>query len=111
MPAGGFGLVARGEVAEDELVGMGVEGDLGGLCGCAVVGFLGEEGVCLGEGGFVVEAGDALQEFGQLGTVGGVGAVGVGAHGVGGCGEPVVGDEGAVGWVGPVHACFDVVDL
>lgn len=105
-----FGFVARGEVTDDELPGMGIEGNLCGLSGCAVVGFLGEESMLLGEGGFVVEAGDALKQFGQLGTVGGVGAVGVGAHGVGRCGESVVGDEGAV-FVDPVHACLDVVDL
>ena len=97
-------------MTEKELVGMGGEGDLGGLGGCGVVGLLGKEGVFGGEGGFVVETGDVLQQVCQGGTIGGVGAVGVGADGVGWCGETVVGDEGAV-FGGPIHACLDVVDL
>lgn len=97
-------------MAEDEAVDLCVEGDLGGLGGGAVEGLLGEEGVLVGEGGFVVEAGDAADELDELGVVGGVGAVGVGADGVGGGGQPFVRDKGAVG-ESPVHACLDVVNL
>lgn len=97
-------------MSEDELTDLGIAGNLGGLCGGAVEGLLGKQGVLLGEGGFVVEAGDAADEVGELWTVGGVGAVGIGTDGVGWCGEPFVGDDGAVGEC-PVDACFDVVDL
>lgn len=72
-----FGLVAGGEVAEDETLDLCVEGDLGGLGGGAVEGLLGEEGVFLGEGGFVVEAGDAADEVNELGTVSGICAISI----------------------------------
>lgn len=97
-------------MAEDEAVDLCVEGDLGGLGGGAVEGLLGEEGVFLGEGGFVVEAGDAADEVNELGTVSGICAIGVGTDRIGRGGEAVVGDDGAVG-ESPVHACLDVVNL
>lgn len=97
-------------MAEDEAVDLCVEGDLGGLGGGAVEGLLGEEGVLLGEGGFVVEAGDAADEVNELGTVSGICAISIRTDRVGWRGEPFVGDEGAVGEC-PVDACFDVVDL
>lgn len=105
-----FGLVAGGEVAEDEAVDLCVEGDLGGLGGGAVEGLLGEEGVLVGEGGFVVEAGDAADEVNELGTVSGICAISIRTDRVGGGGESVVGDECAVS-ESPVHACLDVVNL
>lgn len=80
-----FGLVAGGEVAEDESVDLCVEGDLCGLGGGAVEGLLGEEGVLVGEGGFVVEAGDAADEVNELGTVSGICAISIRTDRVGGC--------------------------
>ena len=97
-------------MAEDEAVDLCVEGDLGGLGGGAVEGLLGEEGVLVGEGGFVVEAGDAADEVNELGTVSGICAISVGADRVGGGGESVVGDDGTIS-ESPVHACLDVVNL
>ena len=97
-------------MAEDEAVDLCVESDLGGLGGGAVEGLLGEEGVLVGEGGFVVEAGDAADEVNELGTVGGICAISIRTDGVGGGGESVVGDDGTIS-EGPVHACLDVVNL
>ncbi len=105
-----FGLVAGGEVAEDEAVDLCVEGDLGGLGGGAVEGLLGEEGVLVGEGGFVVEAGDAADEVNELGTVSGICAISIRTDGVGGGGESVVRNKGTIS-ESPVHACLDVVNL
>ena len=62
------------------------------------------------EGGLVVQAGDVLEEWHQLGTEAGVGAVGVGARRCCRGGQQVVGDDGAVRAC-PVESCFDVVDL
>ena len=95
---------------EDETTDLGIEGNLSSLRGSAVEGLLGEEGVLGGKGGFVIEAGDATKKFGELGTVGGVRTVRIGTDRVGGCGEPLVGNEVAVR-SGPVHPCLDVVDL
>jgi hypothetical protein len=64
----------------------------------------------LGKGGFMVKAGDAVDEFSELRTVGGVGAVSIGTDRVGGCGESFVGNKSTV-FCGPVHTCFDIVDL
>ena len=73
-------------MAEDEAVDLCVEGDLGGLGGGAVEGLLGEEGVFLGEGGFVVEAGDAADELDELGTVSGISAISIRTDRVRRCG-------------------------
>ncbi len=70
---------------------------------------LGEEDIVLGVGGFVVEEVGAPNPFGELGNGHGVGAVCVGADGVGGCGEALVGNGGAVG-EGPSLSGFDLVD-
>lgn len=97
-------------MAEDELADSCLEGDLCGFGGGAVEGLPGEKGMFGGEGGFVVEAGDAADKSGEFWTIDGVGAVGVGTDGVGWCGEACVGNDGAVVG-GPVHSCLDVVDL
>lgn len=89
---------------------MGCLSDLCGLCGGAVVGLLGEEGVFLRKGCFVVEAGDTLDEISQRRMVGGVGAIGVGTNGSGWGGESAVGHECAI-VERPIHSCFDIVDL
>lgn len=89
---------------------MSFERNSCGLFGGAVVGLLCQQGMLVREGSFVVEAGDMLDEFCELGTIGGVSAVGVGTDRGGGSGQLVVGDEGAV-FGGPVHTSFDVVDL
>lgn len=64
-------------MSKDETLDLRIESDLCGLCGGAVESLLGKKGVFLCEGGFVVEAGDAVDEVGELWTVGGVGAVSV----------------------------------
>ena len=73
-------------MAEDKAVDLCVEGDLGGLDGGAVEGLLGEEGVLLGEGGFVVEAGDAADELDELGVVSGIIAISIRTDRVRRCG-------------------------
>lgn len=78
--------------------------------GCAVMSPLGEGKVVGEEGGFVVEAGDILDERHELGAIARVGAVGVGAWRSCRGGEKMVGDDCAV-FCCPVNACFDVVYL
>ena len=94
----------------DETACLCVACDGGSLQGCAVVCLFGERQLFGEEGGFVVQAGDILEEWHQLGAEACVGAVGVGARR--GCrgSKPVVGNDGAVRAC-PVEACFDIVDL
>ena len=95
---------------EDKLVGLRLEGNLSGLCSSTVVCLLGKEGVLGGEGGFVIETSDIMEQFCQLGTIGGVGTIGVGTDWVRWRGEMVVRDERAV-FCCPIHTSLDVVDL
>ena len=97
-------------MTEDEALGLGREGYLGCLGGSAVVCFLGEKRMFVGECGFVVDAGSAFEEVGNVGLKFRVGAVGVGACGGRRSGEEMVGDEVTVG-CDPIHARFDIVDL
>ena len=72
-----FGLVAGGEVAEDEAVDLCVEGDLGGLGGGAVEGLLGKKSMFLSESSFVIETCDVFDEVNELWTVSGISAISI----------------------------------
>ena len=97
-------------MSEDETLYLGITGYLCGLCSRAVECLLCKKGMFLREGGFVVQAGDAVDEFCESGAVCGVCAVCVGTDRVGWGGQAFVGNDGAV-FCCPIHACLDVVDL
>ena len=101
---GGFGeeqfglFVAGADMGEEELLGVGLEGEGGGLRGGAVELFGSDRGEGVVEGAFEAEEVDAF-DVGEDGFgVGGVGAVGVVADGVGSAGlffdEVAVGGDG-----------------
>ena len=106
----GLVLMAGGEVADEQLAGLGQLGELCGLQGRGMEGLAGKLFLLLQEGGLVVEQVDAVELFRVAGCEEGVGTVGEAAGRVGWPGEQAVGDEVAIG-CGPVHSCLDVVDL
>ena len=58
----------------------------------------------------MIETGDTMDVFYELGMVGRVGAVGVGADRVRRCGQFPVRNESAVFCL-PIHTRFDIIDL
>ena len=85
-------------MGEEELFGVGIEGEGGGLRGGAVEFFGGDGGEGVVEGAFETEEVDPF-DVGEDGLgVGGVGAVGIAADGVGSAGlffdEVAVGGDG-----------------
>ena len=56
-------------MSEDETLYLGITGYLCGLCSRAVECLLCKKGMLLREGGFVVQAGDAVDEFCESGAV------------------------------------------